>query len=284
MAADKRVLVIGSSGMLGHDLMGVLAERWAAEGADIGEVDIADREKTERFIAGRKPFAVINAAARTDVDGCEGDREGAFAVNARGAGNIARACGAVGARLIHLSTDYVFDGLARKPYREEDQTNPQSVYGKSKRAGEEEIAASLRDYLIVRTSWLFGRHGKNFIDTILRAASRTKRLEVVGDQRGSPTYSRDLAEALARVVMTDHRGIVHITNSGSCSWYEYALAILDIAKMRDIHVDEITSDRLTRPAPRPLFSVLDCGLYEKITGAKMRPWREVVAEYIRERA
>ncbi|MCX6355312.1 MAG: dTDP-4-dehydrorhamnose reductase [Candidatus Aureabacteria bacterium] len=283
MAADKKLLVIGSAGMLGRDLMDVLPGRWQVMGADIHEVDITDPGRTELFIADRKPSAVINAAARTDVDGCESDLEGAFAVNAHGAGNIARACGSIGARMVHVSTDYVFDGLARKPYREGDPPNPQGVYGKSKRLGEEEVAKTLQEHIIVRTSWLFGMHGRNFVDTILRAASRTKRLEVVGDQRGSPTYSRDLAEAIARLLLTNYRGIVHVVNSGSCSWYEYALAILDSAEIPDVKVEEITSDRLSRPAPRPPFSLLDCSLYEKITGARMRPWRDAVGEYIKER-
>jgi len=283
MASDEKILVIGCAGMLGHDLMDVLPGRWQVAGADIDEVDITDPERTELFIAARKPSAVINAAARTDVDGCESDLEGAFAVNARGAGNIARACRSIGARMVHVSTDYVFDGLARKPYREGDPPNPQGVYGKSKRAGEEQVAKTLQEYLIVRTSWLFGMHGKNFVDTILRAAVRTKRLEVVGDQRGSPTYSRDLAEAIAQLLLTNYHGIVHVTNGGSCSWYEYALAILDSAKIPDVKVEEITSDRLSRPAPRPSFSLLDCSLYEKITGARMRPWRKAVGEYIEKR-
>lgn len=266
--------------MLGHDLMKALSPSREAEGADIGDLDITDREATGSFILARRPSAVINAAARTDVDACERDRDGAFAVNARGAENVAAACAAAGARLIHLSTDYVFDGRARSPYRENDPTCPGSVYGASKRAGEEAVARAINDCIIVRTSWLFGLHGKNFIDTILKAAASPRALEVVGDQRGAPTYSGDCAGAIAGLLATAYRGVVHFTNSGDCSWYEYALAILEIAGVRGVRVEEITSDRLSRPAPRPAYSVLDCSLYERLTGAARRHWRDAAREYI----
>jgi len=283
MPAKDRILVIGANGMLGHDLMDVLSEGREVIGADIGEIDIRDGERALNFILDLRPKAVVNAAARTDVDGCESDVEDAFAVNARGASNIAKACASAGARMVQVSTDYVFDGRSARPYREDDRCNPQSIYGKSKRAGEEEVRDNLRDYLIVRTSWLFGSHGKNFVDTILRAASRKNSLDVVGDQRGSPTYSRDLAVAISRLLDTGYSGVVHAANSGSCSWYEYALAVLDMAGVSNVTVTRITSDRLSRPAPRPAFSALDCGLYERLTSSGMRPWREAVGDYIQKR-
>ena len=280
MGTGKKVLVLGAKGMLGHDLMDILPRGFDASGVDIDELDITDAESTARCIGNRRPFAVINAAARTDVDGCEGDSQGAFAVNAVGAENVALACLETGARLLQLSTDYVFDGMKGKPYGEDDAPNPRSVYGKSKLAGEEAVKTILRDFLIIRTSWLFGRNGKNFVDTILRASRNRGKLEVVGDQYGSPTYTRDLARAISRLLSTEYMGIINVTNSGSCSWCDYARAILDLAGVKGVEVEETKSDRLSRPAPRPPFSVLDGSLYVKIAGSPLRYWREAVREYL----
>lgn len=274
-------MVLGANGMLGRDLMELLSPEWELTGADIGEVDVTNRDATAAYVRALEPDVVINAAARTDVDGCERDPEGAFAVNARGAAHVASACGGIGSRMIHVGTDYVFDGLKGGPYAETDRPNPQSVYGKSKLAGERAVEETLRDYLIVRTSWLFGAKGKNFVDTILKAASQRRVLEVVGDQHGSPTYTRDLAAAIGRLLAVDCRGIVNVTNSGVCSWCEYARAILEIAGVGGVAVSEITSERLARPAPRPPFSALDGSRYAELTGAPLRHWREAVGEYIR---
>jgi dTDP-4-dehydrorhamnose reductase len=281
MTIRKRILVIGADGMLGHELMDILSADWKLTGVDIGELDITGGKGVAEYIMSLRPCAVINAAARTDVDGCENDAEGAFAVNARGAGHVAAACGASASRMIQVSTDYVFDGRKGGPYSESDRPNPQSVYGKSKMAGEEAVRAALSDYLIVRTSWLFGRHGKNFVDRILKAASRQSVLEVVGDQYGCPTYARDLAAGIGALLTTDYRGIVNVTNSGICSWCEFARAILELAGMSGVKVNEITSDRLERRAPRPPFSALDGSRYAGLTGAPMRHWREALAEYIK---
>jgi len=283
MPIRERVLVIGAAGMLGHELMDILSPRWELTGVDIGEVDIADKERTAAYIGALSPHAVVNAAARTDVDGCESDSEGAFAVNARGAAHVAAACGSSGSRMIQISTDYVFDGITSEPYRESDRPNPQGVYGKSKLAGEEAVEGTLSDSLIVRTSWLFGRHGKNFVDTILKAASARSVLEVVGDQYGCPTYARDLAAAIGALLATDCRGIVNVTNSGICSWCEYARAILELAGIAGVRVNEITSERLSRPAPRPRFSALDGSRYAGLVGAPLRHWREAVGEYIQKK-
>lgn len=283
MSQAKRVLVLGARGMLGHDLLDMLSCRYQVEGADIGELDITDGHRTERFIRACRPAVVINAAARTDVDGCESDRAGAFAVNARGAENIAKACASAGSRLIHMSTDYVFDGRAGRPYREDDRPNPESVYGKSKLEGEEAVRKHLPDHLILRTSWLFGAHGKNFVDTILRAAAGTSVLRVVGDQQGCPTYTRDLAEGIGKLMPMDYRGTVNVTNSGIVSWCEYARAIIELAGLIGVRVEEITSAELRRPAPRPPCSALDGSRYARLTGAPMRNWREAVGEYIKSR-
>jgi dTDP-4-dehydrorhamnose reductase len=283
MALRGKVLVVGANGMLGHALMEACARLGDVEGADLPRLDITDAETTRRFVEAARPAIVVNAAAMTDVDGCEADPGAAFAVNARGAGNVADACLAVRARLVHVSTDYVFDGLKGSPYTEDDPVNPASVYGRSKRDGEEEVRRSRADFLIVRTSWLFGAHGKNFVDTILRAAETRGELEVVGDQRGCPTYARDLAGALCRLAAAGLGGLIHAANSGVCSWFDYARAILEIAGIGGVAVRETTSDRLNRPAPRPPCSALDCGRYAAFAGAPMRHWREAVAGYLAER-
>ncbi|MEI6634741.1 MAG: dTDP-4-dehydrorhamnose reductase [Chlamydiota bacterium] len=284
MSEHERVLILGANGMLGHALMDVFARGHEVIGVDLPALDITNEDSTRAYIAAERPAVVVNAAARTDVDGCEGDPGAAFAVNAGGAGNVACACAAAGARLVHVSTDYVFDGIKGRPYVEGDRTNPQSVYGKSKLAGEESVQAFHDDHVIVRTSWLFGAHGRNFVDTILRAASTRKELDVVGDQRGCPTYAPDLAEAIERLAGTEHRGVVHVANSGLCSWFEYARAILELSGVRGVAVREITSDRLDRPAPRPPCSALDCGRYASLAGAPMRHWRDAVMEYLRVRS
>jgi dTDP-4-dehydrorhamnose reductase len=280
MGEDKGVLVLGCSGMLGHDLMDILGRSYAVTGVDIDELDITDSEQTRRFINVRKPAAVINAAARTDVDGCESDPEGAFGVNGSGAEYVAAACAEAGAYLIQLSTDYVFDGLKGEPYHEDDRTNPRSVYGKSKLAGEDGVRKSLENYLIVRTSWLFGAYGKNFVATILKAAREKHLLEVVGDQYGCPTYTRDLADAIGALLEKECVGIVNVTNSGVCSWFEYAREILELAGVKGVKIRKISSERLERPAPRPPFSVLDGTRYTRLTGKRMRHWREAVKDYI----
>lgn len=283
MAARGKMLVVGANGMLGRALMEACARGGDVEGADLPELDITDAAATRRFVEAARPAIVVNAAAMTDVDGCEADPGAAFAVNARGAGTVAGACRAAGARLIHVSTDYVFDGLKGSPYAEDDPVNPASVYGRSKRDGEEAVRRAGADFLIVRTSWMFGAHGKNFVDTILRAAETRREIEVVGDQRGRPTYARDLAGALCGLAAARRAGVIHVANSGVCSWFDYARAILEIAGIGGVAVREITSDRLNRAAPRPPCSALDCGRYAAFAGAPMRHWREAVAEYLVER-
>jgi dTDP-4-dehydrorhamnose reductase len=223
---------------------------------------------------------LLNAAAYTDVDGCESKKETAFAVNAEGARNVALACAAIGGRMIHLSTDYVFDGSSRTPYREEDLPNPLNVYGASKLQGERFIQEILESHLIVRTEWLYGRHGKNFVDTILRHAEQQKEIRVVDDQRGSPTFAKDLSFALERLIEIKAGGILHVTNSGSCTWFEIARQILRDKGYDHVQVIPISSEELARPAKRPANSVMDCRRYEKLTGRMMRTWQEALQEYL----
>jgi dTDP-4-dehydrorhamnose reductase len=251
-------------------------------GRDVHDLDITDPVQTEKEIRLLRPEVVINAAAFTDVDGCESQRERAFLVNADGAGHVARGCRSAGVRLIHLSTDYVFDGNSRVPYSEKSSPCPLNVYGESKFKGEQAIQETGGNHLILRTAWLYGKHGKNFVDTILRLASQQEELRVVDDQWGSPTFTRDLSRAIAQLLDKDVRGILHVTNSGSCSWFEFAKKILETKPIpgRKIRVVPISSRELDRPARRPSNSVLDCSRFQKITGAKMRLWNEALRDYL----
>lgn len=279
MRSDPSILVIGHRGLLGGACLDVLAGRFRVDGVDADRCDITRPESLAAVLDSLRPRWVINAAAVTDVDGCESDPERAWEVNARGPGNLAAACRERGMGLLQVSTDFVFDGRKDEPYREDDPPLPLSVYGASKRGGEEAVAGAGGDYLIVRTSWLFGPGGKNFPDTILRAAGKNPRLEVVSDQRGAPTYSRDLAAGLGDLIENDASGIVHLTNRGDCSWYEYAVFVLQAAGIA-AEVVPISSEKLARPAPRPRYSVLSLERYRTITGRYPRPWEEAVREYL----
>ena len=281
-----RVLVTGSRGMLGRELMEALGgyqrgrggglEVW---GLDVEELDITEAGAVERWVGEHRPGVVINCAAYTDVDGCESRRELALAVNGAGPGNLAGACARVGALLVHLSTDFVFDGQDDRPYREGDEPRPVSVYGASKLAGEEAVRERWGEHLIVRVSWLFGRHGKNFVGTIRRLAREREYLEVVNDQVGSPTYTGDLVEALGHLVGVGARGTVHFRNEGSCSWYEFACEIVRQSGLATA-VRPITSGQLKRAARRPAWSVLDISRYKELTGQGVRPWQEALAAYL----
>jgi len=275
-----KILVLGAGGMLGKDLVPILSVKGQVWARDIADFDITDPKRVLREVETLQPQVLVNAAGYTDVDGCESKKEIAFAVNAEGAKNVALACAAIGGRMIHLSTDYVFDGSSRIPYREEDLPDPLNVYGSSKLQGERYIQEILENHLIVRTEWLYGRHGKNFVDTILRCAGQQKELRVVDDQRGSPTFTRDLGFALERLIGMEARGILHVTNSGSCTWFEFTRQILREKSFNHVQVIPISSEELARPAKRPASSVMDCQKYEKLTGSKMRPWKEALKEYL----
>ncbi|KAF0215236.1 MAG: dTDP-4-dehydrorhamnose [Geobacteraceae bacterium] len=274
------ILIVGAKGMLGRDLMEVLSND--VRGVDIEEIDITSLESVRRVLLTLKPAVVINAAAYTDVDGCETKPELAMQVNGEGVAYLAMTAREIGAKLVHISTDYVFDGSKGSPCLEDDSPNPLSVYGQSKLAGE--LNARLAsDHLIVRTQWLYGLHGKNFVETMLRLAGEKKELAVVIDQIGSPTWTVDLSSAIKALLSSDCRGIYHAANSGSCSWNEFSKAIFAEAGV-DVLVKPMTTDELGRPAPRPLYSVLDCGKLVQDTGFQMQPWREALKKYMGKRA
>jgi len=275
-----KVLVSGCRGMLGTDLVRVLALAHKVIGVDLDELDITDRQAVEEQVAGLAPDVLINAAAYTDVDKSEQQEDVAFRVNADGAANLALACRAGRIRLIHVSTDYVFDGKAKRPYSEEAPPNPLGVYGRSKWEGEKRIREILPEACLIRTAWLYGKAGKNFVKAILAQAGEKNRLRVVDDQRGSPTYTLDLAMALRAAAEKGLEGTYHVTNQGSCSWLGFAETILEFAGKKGVEVEPISTEELGKPAPRPENSVLDCGKFEKATGMQLRRWPEALKDYL----
>ncbi len=270
------ILVVGANGMLGGDLMALLGGR--ARGVDLGDMDITNLQSTERVVRAIHPSVVVNCAAYTDVDGCEANVEAAMQVNGEGVGHLAMATRTIGARLVQLSTDYVFDGGKGSPYLEDDAPHPLSIYGESKLAGEMNAAFN-PEHLIVRTQWLYGLRGKNFVETMLRLAGERKELDVVDDQVGSPTWTMDLARAIVALIDNGCTGIYHAANAGFCSWNGFARAIFEEAGL-DITVRGMTTDQLNRPARRPLHSTLDCGKLERDTGYRLQPWRDALRSYL----
>ncbi|AFM23279.1 dTDP-4-dehydrorhamnose reductase [Desulfomonile tiedjei] len=278
------VLLVGYRGMLGTELLKILQEQSIQTVAvDLKEMDITSRDSVNCAFEEFHPAVVLNASGFTDVDGCESQVETAFAVNAEGPANLAAASAKTGAFLIHVSTDYVFDGTRREPYREDDPLNPLGVYGKSKAAGEIRVREIIpENHCIVRTQWLFGLHGKNFVDTIIRLSGERDVLTIVDDQIGSPTYAPDLAEALVTLARMRGRGTFHVTNSGITSWYGFAAKIVEMAG-RSTVIEPMKSSELQRPAPRPLYSVLDNTRFLSLCGYAPREWTAALQAYLKER-
>ncbi len=271
------ILVVGANGMLGRDLIALLGDR--GHGIDIAEIDITSPDSVFNVIGDLRPEVVINCAAYTDVDGCESNIETAMAVNGEGVAYLAMACRDLGALLVQVSTDYVFDGGKGTPYLEDDAPCPLSVYGESKLAGEMNAAFS-PDHVIVRTQWLYGLHGKNFVETMLRLGAEKDELTVVDDQIGSPTWTVDLAQAIIGLVDSGCRGIYHVANSEYCSWNEFAKAIFEEAALT-VLVKPMTTTELNRPAQRPLYSTLECSKLTKDTGFQPQTWRAALQEYLK---
>jgi dTDP-4-dehydrorhamnose reductase len=277
-----KLLVTGAGGMLGRHVA-TAAER---DGHDVvalarGDLDVTDAQAVWRAFDAERPAAVVNCAAYTDVDGAEADEEAATFLNGTGAGNVAAAAAAVGAAVIHPSTDYVFDGSQRSPYVESDPTGPRSAYGRSKLAGEHAVARGSDRHFIVRTSWLFGAGGKNFVDTMLGLGRDREDLKVVDDQVGRPTYAGHLASALVGLAESDAYGVHHLAGDGAaCSWFDFATEIFRQAEL-DVRLMPCTTDEFPRPAPRPAYSVLGS---ERRDPIRLPDWREGLAAYLTERA
>jgi dTDP-4-dehydrorhamnose reductase len=275
-----KVLITGAGGMLGRDdVRAATAEHHDVIALDRAALDVTDNGATARAIAEARPDTVVNCAAWTDVDGAEAAEAEALALNAEGARNVAAAAAAVGATVVYPSTDYAFDGAAGRPYVESDPTNPLSAYGRTKLAGEGETAAANPRCFVVRTSWLFGTGGHNFVETMLSLAD-TGQVVVVRDQIGSPTYTAHLAEGLLRLAATEAYGLHHMSAGGQCSWYELAQAIFAAAGS-DCQVLSTTTAELGRPAPRPAFSVLESEAPYPIL---LPDWHDGLSAYLAERA
>jgi dTDP-4-dehydrorhamnose reductase len=280
----KQILVVGAKGMLGRDLMEVLRSslpRDEVVGWDIEEIDIRKEEETLTKIEKLRPEIVVHIAAYTDVDGCESNREKAFSVNGEGTKHVALAASKCGAKMVYLSTDYVFDGEKREPYLESDSPRPLNVYGHSKLKGEEYVQTLMKDFLIIRTQWLYGLFGKNFVSSILQQAREKSALSIVDDQTGSPTYAVDLAKAISGLIQFDARGIFHVANSGLCTWYTFGQTILEFSGVNRVKVIPISSRELGRPAIRPSYSVLGCQKLKGETGLTMRPWSSALKDYLK---
>ena len=275
-----RVLILGATGLLGK----ALVREWTGDqvtGMGSRDVDIRDAAKVSDLVEKARPDWVVLAAAYTDVDGCESHRELAFSVNRDGAVNVAEAAQQSGARLLFLSSDYVFDGKKISPYEVDDKRNPQSVYGHSKAEAEVQLLTILPNCCIVRTSWVFGVGGRCFPDTILRLAASRPALDVVNDQRGCPTYTVDLARAIIQLCRKDANGIVNVTNAGDCSWFEFAQQIVVGAGLAT-DVRPVSSQQMARPAPRPAYSVLSATSLRRY-GIEMPGWKDALGRYLQER-
>jgi dTDP-4-dehydrorhamnose reductase len=275
-----KVLVTGAAGMLGRDVM--LAAGNAGHqvvGFGHAELDVADRASVSAKVVAERPDVVINCAAWTDVDGAEEHEQEATRINGEGAGNVAAAAASVGAAVVYISSDYVFDGSKGAAYVETDQTAPLSAYGRSKLAGEEATRAASKRHFIVRSAWLFGISGRNFVETMLRLAADHGEVLVVRDQVGSPTYTWHLAYGIVRLIEGVEFGIHHMAAGGSCSWYEFAREIFDQAKV-ECKVMSATTEMLGRPAPRPAFSALTS---QREHAIELPSWQDGLAAYLSQR-
>lgn len=275
-----QITLFGASGLLGKELL----REWSGDvlnGFGSKDADIRDESRVEQLVKKTSPDWIVLAAAYTDVDGCESNQELAFAVNRDGAANVARAARNAGARLLFLSSDYVFDGKKTTPYEISDARNPQSVYGRTKAEAEIRVLELLPDCCIVRTSWLFGTGGKCFPDTILRLAASRPALDVVNDQRGCPTYAVDLARAIIQLCRNSASGIVHATNAGDCTWFDFAAEIIRAAGL-DTTVRPVSTAQMARPAPRPAYSVLSASRLKSL-GIEMPSWHDALRRYLKQR-
>lgn len=274
-----KVLLLGHKGMLGNDLMAQFRHRHDVTGMDREEIDITRASECRRAVEETEPQLVINAAGYTNVDACETAKEECFAVNAEAVKNITQACRDKNITIIHYSTDYVFDGNANHPYTEEDPCNPINTYGASKLAGEHHLKRLTDNFILIRTAWLYGAKGKNFVSAILDRARETGQLTVVDDQMGSPTCTRDLAAATELLVDKNARGIFHVTNRGSCTWYDFARKILKEARLDQVKLSPMKTSELQRAARRPSYSVLGMQKFVAVTGKTMQPWQLAFSDY-----
>ena len=274
-----KIMILGSEGMLGHDLVDVLSE-YELSTTTIETLDITDIDNTIRTVKKNNPDILVHAAAFTDVDGSESNPDLAYKVNALGTRNVAVACQKTDCAMVYICTDYVFDGTSNSTYYEYDQSKPLGVYGKTKYAGEVYIRDILNKFYIIRTSWLYGYHGPNFVNTMLNLAKTTDNISVVNDQIGSPTYTVDLANAIALLIKKPSYGIYHITNSDYCSWYDFAKEIFKQSNV-EVNLKPVTTEEYPRPASRPKFSVLENYNWKMEGYPKIRSYKEALTDYLK---
>jgi dTDP-4-dehydrorhamnose reductase len=284
-----KIVVTGVNGMLGTDLSARLRLDADVFGIDVHNCNILRYETLQDVVLAYHPDVIIHAAAYTNVDEAERDQDAARQVNVTGTQHVAAVARACGAKMVYISTDYVFDGTKGSAYTEEDRPAPLGIYGQTKWLGEQQVQQLLthndrQNFLIVRTAWLYGRHGKNFVSAILQLAEQQPRLRVVNDQTSSPTYTKDLAEGIWALLTHGASGNVHVTNSGQCTWYDFARAILAHQRLTHIEIEAITSEQLQRLAPRPKYTVLDTSKFTTVTGQALRPWQEGLRAYFEESA
>ncbi|HEY8368355.1 MAG TPA: dTDP-4-dehydrorhamnose reductase [Thermodesulfobacteriota bacterium] len=289
--ARRRLLITGAGGLVGHELVDRLADRpWRErfEGVALSraDLDVTNAAAVGAALEATRPDVIVNCAAYTRVDDAEREVEAAARLNAEAPGLLAAACAARGIGLVHLSTDYVFDGRKSTPYVEDDPVGPLSVYGRTKADGERAVASAFEGrpdgrWLIVRTQWLYGRVGPAFVKSVLARARAGEPLRVVDDQWGAPTYGRDLAEGLLALVDAGARGTVHVANAGATTWFGVARAVLEIVGLEGrVALEPVSTGAVPRPAARPAYGVLDCGRYRALTGRTLRPWREALEAFL----
>lgn len=278
----KKVIVTGCNGQLGRAINLEMKGNSEIEfvNTDVAELDITNIDKVMELAREVKPYAIINCAAHTGVDACEDEWDKAYRINAIGPRNLSIAASETGAKMVHISTDYIFDGKADKPYVEFDKPNPQGAYGTTKLAGENMVKDFASRYFILRTAWLYG-DGKNFVKTMLRLSETNDQVKVVGDQVGSPTSARELAGAISHLLFTENYGVFHATCEGSCSWAEFAGEIFRLAG-KDTKVKAITTEEFGAKAPRPAYSILENYMLKLTTDFMFADWRDALAVYMKE--
>ncbi|MDU1509630.1 MAG: dTDP-4-dehydrorhamnose reductase [Clostridium butyricum] len=287
-----KILITGSKGQLGNELKDIISKGYSEIGKvseciknsqvfdfDVDKLDITDLKSVKNVLNTIKPDVVINCAAATNVDGCESDEDFAFKVNSLGPRNLAIVCEEMGARLVQVSTDYVFSGVGEKPLTEYDLTAPYSVYGKTKLLGENYVREFCSKYYIVRTAWLYGYVGHNFVYTMRRLGKEKDSINVVNDQIGNPTHANDLAYHILKLIETDEYGIYHCTGKGECSWYDFAKMIIELSGEECI-VNPCTSEEYKTPAKRPEYSSLDNMMLRNTVGDEMRNWQDAIKSFI----
>ena len=277
----KKIIVTGCNGQLGRAVNLEFQNNGEIEfvNTDVGELDITDIDKVMELVRQVKPYAIINCAAHTGVDACEDEWDKAYKINAIGPRNLSIAASETGAKMIHVSTDYVFNGRADRPYTEFDKTDPQGAYGVTKLAGENMVRDFADRYFILRTAWLYG-DGKNFVKTMPRLSESNDKVRVVGDQVGSPTSARELAAAIAQLIFTENYGIFHATCEGSCSWAQFAEEIFKKAGKKTV-VETITTEEFGAKAPRPAYSILENYMLKLTTDYRFADWHDALDEYMR---